>query len=48
MLLRDSSHRGQASIDDVLKVAAASAGEDPARFEFIELARKASLGLQSK
>jgi Ca-activated chloride channel family protein len=48
MLLRDSANRGQTSIEDVLKVAEASAGEDPARSEFIELARKASLRLQSK
>jgi Ca-activated chloride channel family protein len=48
MLLRDSPNKGMVKIQDVLNTAAASAGTDPARTEFVELARKASLRLTDK
>ena len=47
MLLRDSPNRGTATIEAVLKSAEASVGVDPARSEFVELARNASLQLQN-
>ncbi len=43
MLLRDSKHRGDASFDSVLEIAAASLGPDDAgyRAEFVELVKTA-------
>jgi Ca-activated chloride channel family protein len=46
MLLRDSPHKGAASIEDIVKTARGAMGSDPARAEFVELVRKASLLLQ--
>ena len=43
MLLRESPHRGTATIDDVLRISMATAGVDSARNEFVELVRKAAL-----
>jgi Ca-activated chloride channel family protein len=43
MVLRESEHRGSATLDDVIAMATRARGEDPNgyRAEFIELARKA-------
>jgi Ca-activated chloride channel family protein len=48
MLLRDSPHRGTATIEDVLRIAADSDGADPARSEFVLLARKAAPKLRRR
>jgi Ca-activated chloride channel family protein len=48
MLLRDSPHKGTAMIEDVLQVATASSGTDPARSEFVALARKAAPKLRKR
>ncbi len=44
MILRDSPHRGQATLDSILRLAEASLGRDEGgyRAEFVELVRKAS------
>jgi Ca-activated chloride channel family protein len=40
LLLRESDHRGRASLEDVLSLARASAGDDPYRREFVTLVRR--------
>jgi len=43
MILRDSPYKGQSGIDQVIQVAAAAAGGEQARLEFVELARGMSV-----
>jgi Ca-activated chloride channel family protein len=48
MLLRDSPHKGASTMENALKMAADSTAHDPARAEFVELVRKASLLYSSR
>jgi Ca-activated chloride channel family protein len=46
MLLRESPHRGSATIEEVIGIASATTGKDAARKEFVGLARKAATKLE--
>jgi len=41
MILRDSKHKGQYTLDAVMELASQTAGNDPYRKEFTQLVQKA-------